>query len=113
MKKLFVGLVAVVSVMRVFAEAHDHAYENGICSVEGCTDKYQPVVQSGGIYKIANAGQLCAFAEMVNKAEGATCNAELTADIDLSPIDNFPTIGMSLTHYYHGASTVRVMRSPT
>ena len=102
MKKLFVGLVAVVSVMRVFAEAHDHAYENGICSVEGCTDKYQPVVQSDGIYKIANAGQLCSFAEMVNKADGATCNAELTADIDLSPIDNFPTIGKNLTHYYHG-----------
>ena len=69
----------------------DHSYTNGICTIDGCTDKYQPATKTDGVYKLANVGNVEWMAAKVNA--GATepgdggkayaiCSYELTADID-------------------------------
>lgn len=56
------------------------------------------------VYEISNAGQLCWFAGLVNGTlDGVTqnkaANAVLTADIDLSGIDNWTPIGNETNQY--------------
>ena len=70
----------------------DHTYnDKGICTIEGCTDKYQPATKTDGVYKLANVGNVEWMAAKVNA--GATepgdggkayaiCSYELTSDID-------------------------------
>ena len=95
MKKQFfsLALFAVAWLAGVTAQAHDgdHSYTNGICTIDGCTDKYQPATKTDGVYKLANVGNVEWMAAKVNA--GATepgdggkayaiCSYELTADID-------------------------------
>ncbi len=68
-------------------------YENGFCSCEG-VNSYQPVVKNAeGIYEIGNAGQLYAFAELINTTyfeeisetkDSITVNAVLTSNITVN-----------------------------
>ncbi len=46
-----------------------------------------------GVYQIGTADDLKAFAELVNGGE-AYANAVLTADIDMSGVENFTPIGL-------------------
>jgi hypothetical protein len=66
------------------------AYKNGIfdTSLDGYTNiyqKYESAVLNVNVYKIANAGQLCWFAEQVN-AGNTAISGKLTADIDLTGV---------------------------
>ena len=69
----------------------DHSYTNGICTIDGCTDKYQPATKTDGVYKLANVGNVEWMAAKVKAGETesgdggkayAICSYELTADID-------------------------------
>jgi hypothetical protein len=97
MKKQFFSLalfaaawLAGGSVMAQHNGAHNYN-EKGICTIEGCTDQYQPATKTDGVYKLANVGNVEWMAAKVNA--GATepgdggkpyaiCSYELTADID-------------------------------
>ncbi len=63
-----------------------HAFENGVCGA--CGHNEVPAL-ADGFYQIANGGNLCAFAELVNSGN-AGANAVLTADIDLSGLAYTP-----------------------
>ena len=86
------------------AWAHDgaHNYENGICTIEDCLDKYQPATKADdGYYELANAGNVEWFSNNVSLAPGQYTNARLTADIDLMGVVHRP-IGEESANKYRG-----------
>ena len=69
----------------------DHNYTNGICTIEGCTDKYQPAQKVDGVYQLSNVGNVEWMSAKVGAGETepvdggkpyAICSYKLTADID-------------------------------
>ena len=77
----------------------DHNFsEWGFCTNKNGSDvtcdEIQPdfVTLTDGFYQIGNAKELNWFAVWTNRKD-ATVNAKLTADIDMSEVDNFPGIG--------------------
>ncbi|MBQ8297806.1 MAG: hypothetical protein IJX77_08500 [Ruminococcus sp.] len=67
----------------VYASTEEvHSYTNGFCTVEGCTDIYEPAVDSDGdgYYEIGNAGQLYWFADLENSYSLNSDNAAFPAD---------------------------------
>lgn len=72
-----------------------HQYTNGFCTK--CFFCEEPEVDNS-IYQIANIGNLLWFAAYVNRGN-TTANAVLTADIDLSSISRWPSIGNSGNGY--------------
>ena len=78
--------------LEVTAGIHDHSYNNGICTIEGCWDKYQPATQDGdGWYQLGNVGNVEWFSAQI--ADGnSTYKAKLTADIDYEGLgENYHT----------------------
>ena len=76
----------------------EHLYTNGICSVDGCEQRYMPLDSPvDGWYELRNAGQLVNFARLVNGYGDAEpvrdANARLTADIDLAGVTDYLPIG--------------------
>ena len=57
-RKLFRSVIVASALMTSFsAWAHDgdHSYTNGICTIDGCTDKYQaPTQDTDGYFMIVN-----------------------------------------------------------
>ena len=77
----------------------DHDYVDGFCSVCG---SLQPdyLQEVDGFYQIANAQQLAWFSQAVSNFGYTKWNARLTADIDLSGLeDKFTPIGNSANPY--------------
>ena len=68
----------------------DHQYENGICMVCGA---YDPNLIIDGVYQISLPIQLVWFSDFVNTKD-SHANARLTADIDMSSVENFTPIGL-------------------
>ena len=75
--------------------AHDgvHSYINGICTIEGCTDKYQAPELVDGWYELTNAGNVEWVSQQVASGN-YTIKCKLTTDIDYTntyhqPIGNF------------------------
>ncbi|MBO7341574.1 MAG: hypothetical protein J6U87_02720, partial [Clostridia bacterium] len=62
---------------------HVETEKNGFCSVENCDGCEPPVLNSDGVYEIANAGQLYYFKNVIlqQKAQGDVVRAKLTAHI--------------------------------
>lgn len=86
------------------AQAHDgdHSYTNGICTIEGCSDKYQPAtLNDEGWYELANAGNVEWFGQQV-LAGHHTIKGKLTADIDYSSVVNSHTPIGTDTHKFIG-----------
>jgi hypothetical protein len=68
----------------------DHQFENGICMVCGA---YDPNLIIDGVYQISLPIQLVWFSDYVNTKD-SYANARLTADIDMSSVENFTPIGL-------------------
>ena len=86
------------------AWAHDgeHHYVNGICTIEDCTDRYQPATKNAnGVYELANAGNVEWFSDGVKEQPGNYTDACLTADIDLTGVVHRP-IGEQSSNKYRG-----------
>lgn len=82
--KLTSLLLMLLPWLSLSALAQEHNYdENGICTDDGCAEKYQPAPSVDWRYEISNAGQLKWYADAVNNGtiEG---DVRLVADIDLS-----------------------------
>ena len=77
-----------------------HTFENGICTVCGQKDESFMVQDEEGYCNIGNAVQLQWLAAAVNKGE-SEIKARLTADIDLSAVENFTPIGTQ-SNYFAG-----------
>lgn len=78
---------------------HEHRLnENGFCIAND--GYYAEPTQSGGVYQIANAGNLFWFAEYVN-AGNASAKAKLVNDVDMEN-RAFPGIGVWSTLAYSG-----------
>lgn len=84
---------------------HDFTGNNGFCEICGT---YQHAELNGSTYEIGNAGQFCWFAGLVNGdsrvctgdvKQNKAAKAVLTADIDLSGIDNWTPIGNEGNQY--------------
>ncbi len=69
-----------------------HQYENDVCSICG---KYYPdfLPRVDGFYQIGSSNDLAKFVRAVNLGNSGY-NAALTADIDLSDVENFTPIGL-------------------
>lgn len=67
----------------------EHSYTNGICTIQDCTDKYQPAEKVDGTYLLTNVGnvewmseQIAVNAKDADDVFYATASYKLTADID-------------------------------
>ena len=89
-------------ILEVTAGIHGHSYNNGICTIEGCWDKYQPATQDGdGWYQLGNVGNVEWFGQQV-LAGHHTIKGKLTADIDYSSVVNSHTPIGNDTHKFIG-----------
>ncbi|MBQ5714390.1 MAG: hypothetical protein IIV77_07875 [Bacteroidaceae bacterium] len=89
-KLLSVALLAAAWLTSGSAWAqHDgeHSYTNGICTIEGCTEKYQPATLVDGWYHLGNAGNVEWFGQQVTEGHH-TIKGKLTDDIDYGNIVN-------------------------
>ena len=68
----------------------DHVYEDGICKVCGA---YNPDLIIDDVYQIGLPVQLVWFSDYVNTKD-SYAKARLTADIDMSSVENFTPIGL-------------------
>ena len=90
-KNLVLTMTLLLGAMSAGAHDGDHSYVNGICTIEECTDKYQPATQAAdGYYELANAGNVEWFSDNVKAQPGNFTNARLTADIDLDGVIHRP-----------------------
>ena len=67
-----------------------HNFVDGICTV---CNQYNPDFIVDGVFQISNATQLCWYSNHVNTVNNKA-KAALTADIDMSSVDNFTPIGL-------------------
>ncbi len=69
-----------------------HSYKNGICTIDGCTDKFEPAIaDADGWYQLGNVGNVEWFSAQI-VAGNNTYKGKLTADIDFEGLgDNFHT----------------------
>ena len=69
-----------------------HSYKNGICTINGCTDKFEPAIaDNDGWYQLGNVGNVEWFSAQIAAAHN-TYKGKLTADIDFEGLgDNFHT----------------------
>ena len=72
----------------ISSEPDPHTIVDGLCSVCG-----QLPQAEDGFYEIASAAALLKFSEMVNSGM-VQINGRLTADIDMSSVENFTPIGL-------------------
>ncbi len=101
-KNLVLTMTLLLGAMSAGAHDGDHSYVNGICTIEECTDKYQPATQADdGYYELANAGNVEWFSDNVKAQPGNFTNARLTADIDLDGVIHRP-IGEDSGNKYRG-----------
>jgi len=95
-KQLFsFALLAAAWLAGSTARAHDGAHNfnsNGICTKEGCTDKFQPASSDvDGWYLLGNVGNVEWFSAQI-AAGNSTYKAKLTADIDYEGLgENYHT----------------------
>ncbi len=80
--------------------SHHANYLTGFCNCGYA----QPPELVGGVYQIANEGNLVGFAELVNGGQ-KTANAVLTADIDMKNVTGWVPIG-NITNFNHSTSTL-------
>ena len=79
----------------------EHSYTNGICTIDGCTDKFEPAIaDNDGWYQLGNVGNVEWFAEYI-EAGNLTAKAVLTADIDYEGKTHTP-IGQNETRKFNG-----------
>ena len=102
-KNLVLTAALLFGAMSVWAHDGDHSYNtNGVCTIEGCEDPYQPATQAGdGYWELANAGNVEWFSGKVKAEVTVYTNARLTADIDLDGITHRP-IGEESANKYRG-----------
>ena len=84
------------------ALAHDgdHSYTNGICTIEGCTDKYQAPALVDGWYELTNAGNVEWIGDYV-KNTAVDPKVKMMNDIDFTGITHTP-IGPDAQHKFNG-----------
>ena len=104
MKKQFfsLALFAVAWFAGGTALAHDgdHSYTNGICTIEGCTDKYQAPALVDGWYELTNAGNVEWIGDYV-KNTAVDPKVKMMNDIDFTGITHTP-IGPDAQHKFNG-----------
>lgn len=87
-KRLFrcvVVLGALTTSVQSWAHDGDHSYVNGICTIEGCTDKYQAPALVDGWYEVANAGNVEWIGDYVQN-ESINPNVKMVSDIDFTGV---------------------------
>ena len=70
----------------------EHSYTNGICTIDGCSDKFEPAIEDGdGWYQLGNVGNVEWFSAQIAAAHN-TYKGKLTANIDYEGLGkNFHT----------------------
>ena len=89
------GAPAAVEYSNTYSDspvAPPHTFVDGICQVCGMADADFVKYDEDGFALIGTADEIVWFANMVNK-QNATLNAKLTADIDMSTVEDFVMIG--------------------
>ena len=87
----------------------NHTYgANGICTIEGCTDKYQPAEMVDGVYQLTNAGnvewmsaKIAAAAKNEKGTAYNVCSYVMTNDIDFTGVPHEP-IGPNDAQKFNG-----------
>ncbi len=84
------------------AQAHDgdHSYTNGICTIEGCTDKYQAPALVDDWYELTNAGNVEWIGDYVLNT-AIDPKVKMMNDIDFTDITHTP-IGPDAQHKFNG-----------
>ena len=84
------------------ALAHDgdHSYTNGICTIEGCTDKYQAPALVDGWYELTNAGNVEWIGDYVQNV-AINPNVKMMNDIDFTGV-SFRMIGRNSGRKFNG-----------
>ena len=84
------------------ALAHDgdHSYTNGICTIEGCTDKYQAPALVDDWYELTNAGNVEWIGDYVENV-AIDPKVKMMNDIDFTGV-NFRMIGRSDARKFNG-----------
>ena len=78
----------------------DHSYTNGICTIEGCTEKYQAPALVDDWYELTNAGNVEWIGDYV-KNTAVDPKVKMMNDIDFSGITHTP-IGPDAQHKFNG-----------
>ena len=102
-KQLFsLALLSVAWLAGGSAQAHDgdHSYTNGICAIEGCTDKYQAPALVDGWYELTNAGNVEWIGDYVLNT-AIDPKVKMMNDIDFTGITHTP-IGPNAQHKFNG-----------
>jgi len=84
------------------ALAHDgdHSYTNGICTIEGCTDKYQAPALVDGWYELTNAGNVEWIGDYVQNT-AVDPKVKMMNDIDFTGVEH-TMIGRSDARKFNG-----------
>lgn len=101
--KLFsAALLALAWLAGGTALAHDgdHSYTNGICTIEGCTDKYQAPALVEGWYELINAGNVEWIGDYVENV-AINPNVKMMNDIDFTGVSH-TMIGRSDSKKFNG-----------
>ena len=105
---LIVLAVALMTGSKAYAHDGDHKYVNGICTITGCTDRYQKPAQDGsGNFLLSNAGNIewLSYAiesqEMSGDKKVAECTFLMTNDIDFTGVEH-TMIGRNQTNRFNG-----------
>ena len=101
--KLFsAALLALAWLAGGTALAHDgdHSYTNGICTIEGCTDKYQAPALVDDWYELTNAGNVEWIGDYVQNV-AINPNVKMMNDIDFTGV-SFRMIGRNSGRKFNG-----------
>ena len=101
-KILSVSLLVAAWFTSGLAMAHDgeHSYSNGICTIEGCTEKFQEPTLVDGWFQLTNAGQVEWISDYVENVSN-TPNVKMMNDIDFTGVTH-TMIGRNDTKKFNG-----------
>lgn len=102
-KRLFrcvVVLGALTTSVQSWAHDGDHSYVNGICTIEGCTDKYQAPALVDGWYEVANAGNVEWIGDYVQNVD-INPKVKMVSDIDFTGASH-TMIGRNAARKFNG-----------
>ena len=102
-RKLFHCVIVASTLMTsLSAWAHDgdHSYTNGICTIDGCKDKYQAPALVDGWYQVENAGNVEWISDYVQNV-AINPNVKMMNDIDFTGVAH-TMIGRNDARKYNG-----------